>query len=356
MIKTILTTLFLASRVSVWAASSLTTPIIIGHRGASGHRPEHTLESYKLAIQMGADYIEPDLVMTKDKVLIARHENEISGTTDVAEKFPDRKTTKTIDGNKVTGWFTEDFTLKEIKKLKAKERLATRSQSFNGKFDIPTFEEIIELVQKESKARKKNIGLYPETKHPSYFQSIQLPLEEPLIEMLKKHNLNNKDSLVFIQSFELTNLKKIKTLSPLPLIYLLEEPGITPYDHVLAKDKRTYEDMLKPANLKELKLTVDGIGPYKRYIIPAGKLNNRLPATNLVKDAHEAGLKVHPYTFRSDAQYLLNEYKSNPEAEYLEFFFAGVDGVFSDFPDAAVKARDKFLKLQSKLKPKGTKK
>ena len=215
-------------------------PLIIGHRGACGHRPEHTLESYKLAITMNADYVEPDLVSTKDHVLIARHENEIGGTTDVEKKFPNRKTTKTIDGKEVTGWFTEDFTLKEIKTLRAKERLDFRDHSFDGQFEIPTFEEILTLVQAESKRLNKKIGVYPETKHPSYFQSIHLSLEEPLIDLLNKFNLNDKKSFIFIQSFELTNLKKLKKMTPLPLIYHIDDPELVHYDHVLAKDKRTY--------------------------------------------------------------------------------------------------------------------
>ncbi len=313
-------------------------PLIVGHRGACGHRPEHTLESYKLAISMGADYVEPDLVSTKDHVLVARHENEIGGTTDVEKKFPNRKTTKVIDGKKVTGWFTEDFTLKEIKTLRAKERLDFRDHSFDGKFEIPTFEEILNLVQAESKKLNKKIGIYPETKHPSYFQSINLPLEEPLIDLLNKFKLNDKKSSVFIQSFELTNLKKLKKMTPLPLIYLIDDPDLVPYDHVLAKDKRTYLDMLNPSNLKEISLTASGIGPYKRYIIPADSKNNALPPTSLIKNAHALGLKVHAYTFRSEGQYLLNDYKNNPTSEYFAYFNLGVDGLFTDFPDAAVKA------------------
>lgn len=337
-------------------AYKMIKPLIIGHRGACGHRPEHTLESYKLAISMGADYVEPDLVSTKDHVLIARHENEIGGTTDVETKFPNRKTTKTIDGNKVTGWFTEDFTLKEIKTLRAKERLDFRDHSFDGKFEIPTFEEVLTLVKAESKRLKKNIGVYPETKHPSYFQSVNLPLEEPLIEMLNKFKLNDAKSLVFIQSFELTNLKKLKKLTPLPLIYLLDDPEIVPYDHVLAKDKRTYLEMLKPENLKEISLTASGIGPYKRYIIPADSSNHSMAPTTLIDDAHAVGLKVHPYTFRSETKYLLTDYNNDPSAEYYEYFKLGVDGLFTDFPDAAVKAwaeyQIKFKKTKTPLKGK----
>ncbi len=348
MLKWILTTTLCFSIADAKQAS-MTRPLIIGHRGACGHRPEHTLESYKLAISYGADYIEPDLVSTKDHVLIARHENEIGGTTDVATKFPDHKTTKIIDGKKITGWFTEDFTLKEIKTLRANERLDSRDHSFDGKFEVPTFEEILTLVQSASKKQKKQIGVYPETKHPSYFVSINLPLEESLIEMLKKFNMNTQNSLVFIQSFEMESLKKIKKMSPVSLIYLIDDPEMVPYDHFLAHDKRTYGDMTKPENLKELSLTVAGIGPSKRYIIPSDFNNNALPATKLIDNAHAAGLKVHPYTFRSEKQYLLRDYKESSTAEYIQFFKLGVDGLFTDFSDDAVKAWNQYsMELEKK--------
>jgi glycerophosphoryl diester phosphodiesterase len=315
-------------------------PLIFGHRGACGYRPEHTLASYELAIAMGADYIEPDLVMTKDGVLMARHENEISGTTDVAEKFPSRKTTKKVDGKEITGWFIEDFTMKEIKTLKAKERLAFRDHSFDGKFEVPTFKEVLELVKKQ----KRIVGVYPETKHPTYFQSIGLPLEEALIKELKTHGLNKTGSAVFIQSFELTNLKKIKKMTKLPLVYLIDDPELVPYDNVVLNDKRTYKEMLTPESLKEISMTAYGIGPYKRYILPENEKGEAMPATELIKNAHAVGLKVYPYTFRSEAQYLLKNYQGDPQKEYLQFFELGVDGLFSDFADQAVLAKQTFLK------------
>lgn len=337
-------------------ASALQKPLVLGHRGACGYRPEHTLASYQLAIDMGADYIEPDLVSTKDGVLIARHENEISETTDVATKFPDRKTTKTIDGKSVTGWFTEDFTLKEIKTLRAKERLSFRDHSYDGQFEIPTFKEVIELAQSQGKKLKRTIGLYPETKHPTYFQSIKLSLEEPLAKELKAAGLNKKSSAVFIQSFELTNLKKLKKLTKNKLVYLIDAPELVPADFQASGDKRTYLDMVsKIENLKDIKKTADGIGPYKRYLIPTKivtakngeKTEEKLPPTALVKAAHAVGLLVHPYTFRSEEKYLLKEYNKDPKAEYLEFFALGVDGVFSDFAADAVAARDAYVKEQT---------
>lgn len=335
---------------------ALAKPLIIGHRGACGYRPEHTLASYQLAIDMGADYIEPDLVITKDGVLIARHENEISETTDVATKFPARKTTKTIDGKSITGWFTEDFTLKEIKTLRAKERLAFRDQSFNGQFEVPTFKEVIELAQSQSKKLKRPIGLYPETKHPTYFQSIKLSLEEPLAKELKTAGLNKKSSPVFIQSFELENLKKLKTLTKNKLVFLIDDPEVVPADFQARGDKRTYMQLMTAEGLKEIKKTADGIGPYKRYILPTKmvidknghSIEEKLSPTPLVKMAHAVGLLVHPYTFRSEEKYLLKDYNKDPQAEYLEFFALGIDGLFSDFPDHAVKARETYLKTLTK--------
>lgn len=340
---------------STLIASALQKPLVLGHRGACGYRPEHTLASYQLAIDMGADYIEPDLVSTKDRVLIARHENEISETTDVAVKFPDRKTTKTIDGKSVTGWFTEDFTLKEIKTLRAKERLAFRDHSYDGQFEIPTFKEVIDLAKSQGKKLKRTIGLYPETKHPTYFQSIKLSLEEPLAKELKAAGLNKKSSAVFIQSFELTNLKKLKALTKNKLVFLIDDPTIVPADFQASNDKRTYMDLLSVEGLKEIKKTADAIGPYKRYIIPTKivtgkngeKTEEKLPPTELVKAAHAVGLLVHPYTFRSEEKYLLKDYNKDPKAEYLEFFALGVDGVFSDFAADAVAARDAYVKEQT---------
>lgn len=331
-------------------------PLVLGHRGACGYRPEHTLASYQLAIDQGADFIEPDLVSTKDGVLIARHENEISETTDVATKFPDRKTTKTIDGKTVTGWFTEDFTLKEIKTLRAKERLAFRDQSFNGQFEIPTFKEVLALVKEQTKKQKREIGIYPETKHPTYFQSLKLDLEEPLANELKKAGLNKKTSPVFIQSFELTNLKRLKKMTQNKLVFLIDDPEVVPADFAASGDKRTYLQLMTAEGLKEIAKTADGIGPYKRYLLPTKivtdkkgeKSEEKMPPTSLVKMAHAAGLLVHPYTFRSEEKYLLKEYNKDPQAEYLEFFAMGVDGLFSDFPDQAVKARDTYLKSKTK--------
>lgn len=320
------------------ASQPASSPLVIGHRGASGYRPEHTLESYRLAIKMGADFIEPDLVITKDKVLIARHENEISGTTDVAIKFPDRKTTKEVDGKKIEGWFAEDFTLKEIKTLRAKERLPQRDHNFDGQFEIPTLEEVIAL------AKKEKVGIYPEMKHPTFFKTQNLDLVPELIKILKKHKLNSMDSKIFVQSFELTALKEIKAAIPVKTIFLLDDPQINAFDTVVEGKPRTYLSYVSsPEAMKELSALVYGIGPYKRYLIPTDANGNLTKPTPILALAHQFGLKVHPYTFRSDKEYLAKEYNGDPKKEYIEFFKLGVDGLFSDFPDTAVAARKEFL-------------
>jgi glycerophosphoryl diester phosphodiesterase len=226
-----------------------------------------------------------------------------------------------------------------MKTLRAKERLEFRDHSFDGKFEVATFEEILTLIKKQ----KRKVGVYPETKHPTYFHSIGLPLENAVIKTLAKYGMNSKKSLVFLQSFELSSLKIMKKLSPLPLIYLIDDPELTPFDHVAHGDKRTYQDMLKPENLKEISETAYGIGPYKRYILPEDKDGNLLPATSLIHDAHAVNLKVHPYTFRKEARYLNKAYQGDPQKEYLQFFELGVDAVFSDFSDIAVQAKRTFL-------------
>ncbi|WP_347339489.1 esterase-like activity of phytase family protein [Planktothrix sp. FACHB-1355] len=329
-------------------------PIVIGHRGASGYRPEHTLASYELAIDMGADYIEPDLVSTKDGVLVARHENDITGTTDVANRpeFADRKTTKVVDGQSITGWFTEDFTLAELKTLRAKERLSFRDQSFNGQFQIPTLQEVIDLAKRKSTEKGRTIGIYPETKHPTYFQSIGLPLEDRLVDILNKNGYTGPDAPVYIQSFEVSNLKYLNTKTDVPLVQLLDATDVgpdgklietKPYDFVVSGDPRTYGDLRTPQGLTEIATYADGIGPWKRMIVSVDANNKTLTPTTLVPDAHAAVLLVHPYTFRNEPTYLATDYNNSPQAEYDQFYKLGVDGLFSDFSDTAVKERQQLL-------------
>jgi glycerophosphoryl diester phosphodiesterase len=331
-------------------------PLVIGHRGASGYRPEHTLASYRLAIGMGADYIEPDLVSTRDHVLVDRHENEISTTTDVADhpEFADRKTTRTIDGVSLTGWFTEDFTLAELRTLRAKERipeLRPDNTVFNGLYQVPTFQEVIDL------AKRAGVGIYPETKHPTYFDSIGLSLEEPLLAALRANGYQGPRAKVFIQSFETGNLKELSRRTQLPLVQLLSDVG-APYDLVAAGDPRTYADLSTPEGLAEIATYADGIGPSKNQIVPRDADQNLLEPTSLVDDAHRAGLLAHPYTFRNENNFLPADFRegnpASPPAEYLRatgdapaeyrlFFRLGVDGLFSDNPDTAVASRHQFF-------------
>ncbi|KQX76387.1 glycerophosphodiester phosphodiesterase [Aeromicrobium sp. Root472D3] len=325
---------------------------VFAHRGASGYRPEHTLAAYELAIRMGADYIEPDLVSTKDGVLVARHENEISGTTDVADhpEFAQRKTTKTIDGVAVSGWFTEDFTLRELRTLRAKERLPgvrAGNTRYDGRFQVPTFDEILDLVRREGRARGRTIGVAPETKHPTYFRSIGLPLERPLLRSLRLAGLDSKRSKVVIQSFETSNLRQLSRETKVKLVQLTSATG-APYDLVAQGDPRTYADLMSPAGLRRVATYADWLGPEKNSVIPRDAAGFLAQPTSVVDDAHRAGLKVVVYTFRDENQFLPADFRNgvDPNAkgdifgELQAFFDTGIDAVFSDYPDTAVAARD----------------
>ncbi|MEA5553738.1 glycerophosphodiester phosphodiesterase family protein [Anabaena cylindrica UHCC 0172] len=350
-------------------------PIVIGHRGASGELPEHTLGSYKLAIERGADFIEPDLVSTKDGVLIARHEPILDNTTNIAEVFgEDRKSTKMLDGVEVTAYFASDFTLAEIKTLKAKMPQSFRPQVFNDLYEIPTFEEIIELVKQVELDTGRKIGIYPETKHPTFHDDLGLSLEEPLLATLEAEGFTDP-SRVFIQSFEVSNLKELNGKTDIPLIQLLdaydvaldgsliyEDVNARPYDFTVNGDTRTYGDLQTSAGLAEIATYADGIGPWKRMIVSVegvdangdgvaddvngdGVVNDAdktlTAPTSLVQDAHAAGLLVHPYTFRNEDRYLASDYNGNPEEEFKQFINLGVDGYFTDFPGTGDLVRDK---------------
>ena len=335
-------------------SASPAEPLVIGHRGSSGYRPEHTLASYELAIALGADYIEPDLVSTKDHVLVARHENDITGTTDVSNhpEFASRKRTKVIDGATITGWFTEDFTLAELKTLRAKERLpALRpgNTAFDGLYEIPTFDQVVKL------AKQAGVGVYPETKHPSYFDSIGLSLEEPLLATLRANGWDNAHAPVFIQSFEVANLKELNKLTKVKLVQLLDAAG-KPYDFTAAGDPRTYSDLATASGLEGIAHYADGVGPNKNLIVPRDAANHLLPPTRFVQAAHRAGLVVHPWTFRRENTVLPEEFRQGDPAQpaYLAaagnlpgelalFYRLGVDGVFSDNADVAVAVRTKLF-------------
>jgi glycerophosphoryl diester phosphodiesterase len=311
---------------------------VIAHRGASGHRPEHTLAAYALAIDMGADFIEPDLVSTKDSVLVARHENEIGGTTDVAEKFPDRRATRTIDGNRVTGWFTEDFTLAELRTLRARERLPMRSHAHDGREPIPTLEEILDLVQRRSRETGRRIGVYPETKHSSYFRSIGRPLEEPLLAALARRGWTTASAPVFIQSFEVENLRALRRRTGVRLVQLIDNHG-GPADSSVSPDMpRSYASMVTPDGLARIARYANAVGVEKSLVLPIDSAGRAGTPTPLVRDAHRAGLAVHVWTLRSDASFLPKTYRGDAAAEWRALAALGVDGIFGDFPDVGVAA------------------
>ncbi len=346
------------------AARGAERPIVIGHRGASGERPEHTLAAYELAIEQGADFVEPDLVATKDGVLLCRHENEISSTTDVASRpeFAARRTTKTIDGTPTTGWFSEDFTLAEIRTLRARERLPQlRGTAFDGRFGVPTFDELLALVAATNarpQRRGRPLGVYPETKHPSYFEGLGLALEAPLVEALRRHGLDRADAPVFVQSFEVSNLRRLATLTRVPLVQLIEPAG-RPWDFTLGRFARSYADMIRPEGLREIATYARGIGVHKNLVLPRGPDDRLLPATTLVRDAHAAGLLVHVFTLRAENQFLPSELRRGPElaaagdlaGEAERFLRAGVDGFFTDHPGIGVKARDTLAGARGALSP-----
>ncbi|KVP39436.1 glycerophosphodiester phosphodiesterase [Burkholderia ubonensis] len=335
---------------------------VIGHRGASALRPEHTLASYRKAIEDGADVIEPDLVSTRDGVLVARHENEISGTTNVSAlpQFASRKTTKTIDGVPLTGWFTEDFTLAELKTLRARERIAQfrpANTAYNDQYEIPTFDEIVALAKQMSAQVGRTIHLYPETKHPTYFQSIGLPLEDRLVDALQKDPYTARTATIYIQSFEVANLKAIRSRigSSQPnwkLVQLMDDAAQRPYDFVKANDKRTYGDLSTRDGMREVATYANGVGPYKASIIAVGADDTLQQPTPYVRYAHEAGLVVHPYTFRPENNFLPASLKDGGAAsarntagsvrEIQAYLRAGIDGFFTDDPAVGRTAVDTF--------------
>lgn len=344
-------------------------PIVIGHRGASGERPEHTLESYRLAIEQGADFIEPDLVLTKDGAMVARHEPMLDGTTDVASKFPaSRMSTKNVDGVPTTAYFAGDFTLAELKTLRAVQPRASRPQGFNGLYAIPTLEEIITLAKTEGARLGRTIGIYPEIKH-STFHAVEAgfganTFEDKLLTLLHLAYGNTASAPVYIQSFEVANLQYLNGRTSLRLVQLIDADDVKddgslslvapyrqPYDFVVRGDARTFADLLTPAGLDFVKTYADGIGPWKPYLVRTvndgvertgdgvvdGRDRRVEGSTGVVEAAHARGLRVHPYTFRDDAG-LLGFKDGRTEIDY--YFKLGVDGLFTDFPATGVAARD----------------
>ncbi|WP_326788853.1 glycerophosphodiester phosphodiesterase [Streptomyces sp. NBC_00151] len=336
---------------------SLPRPTVIGHRGASGYRPEHTFGSYQLALDLGADVVEAgDLVPTRDGHLVCRHEPEIGGTTDVSAhpEFAGRKTTKTLDGVPTTGWFTEDFTLAELKTLRAVERIpANRPHNtlYNGRWEIPTFEEVLRWQDEQTRRRGKQVWIYPETKHPTYFRALGLGLEERVAKLLRKYGKDKKDSPVILQSFEPSSIQRLDKLVGNPLVVLLSAANTRPWDFAAAGDPRTVADLVTPAGLKWIASYAQGIGPTLDLVIPKDAAGNLTTPTTLVADAHRAGLVLHPYTMRNENPFLPANFRQGTAADaygdpfgaFKVYFETGIDGVFSDNADTAVLARADFL-------------
>jgi glycerophosphoryl diester phosphodiesterase len=351
--------------VSAWLCSWLcgcattmigpeTAPQIIAHRGASGYLPEHTFEAYRLGIEQGADFIEPDLVSTRDGFLVARHEPNITLTTDVAQRaeFADRRRTRIVDGRTEDGWFTVDFTLAELRTLRAVQARPERSQQYNGQFLVPTFEEIIALAQREAARVGRPIGVYPETKHPTWHCELGLPLEERMLAALRDAGWTERDSPVFLQSFESGNLRWLRERTRLRLVQLIDADGLEPDGRPRAPAPWTSaghctqypqgelpRDFGTPASFRRVAEYADVIAPWKRYLISVDADNRLLPASNFVALAREAGLGVHTWTFRNEPAMLATDYGDDPAREYAQFFALGIDGLFTDFPDTAVAAR-----------------
>ncbi|PWW23985.1 glycerophosphoryl diester phosphodiesterase [Geodermatophilus normandii] len=329
--------------------------LVIGHRGASGYRPEHTLAAYELAARTGADHVECDVVSTADGVLVCRHENDITGTTDVADhpEFADRRTTKVVDGVALTGWFTEDMTLEELRTLRAVERLPdVREENtlYDGLYPVPTLEEYLDLRADLSRELRREVGAYVETKHPTYFDSIGLSLEEPLLAALRAAGLDRRNAPVFLQSFETGNLRELDAAGVrVPLVQLLAVSG-APADLVAAGDPRTYADLSTAAGLAEVATYADGVGPEKDQVIPRDPDGTLGEPTSFVADAHASGLLVHPYTFRNENTFLpadLHEGEAPDDygraiEEQLAFWATGIDGLFTDNPDTGVVSRQLF--------------
>jgi glycerophosphoryl diester phosphodiesterase len=335
----------------------LPVPTIIGHRGASGYRPEHTLGAYQLALDMGADIVEAgDLVPTKDGHIVCRHEPEIGGTTDVADhpEFASRKTTKVLDGVPVTGWFTEDFTLAELKTLRATERIpANRPNNtlYDGVWEIPTFEEVLQWQEEQTRKRGKQVWIYPELKHPTYFRKLGLGLEERVAKLLRKYGRNKWNSPVILQSFEPTSIQRLNKLVDNPLVVLLSGASTRPWDFVETGDPRTVADLVKPAGLREIASYAQGIGPTLDLVIPKDANGRLTRPTTLVADAHKVGLVLHPWTLRNENPFLPADFRKGTEADaygdvfgaYKAYFATGIDGVFTDHPDTGLLAREAFV-------------
>ncbi|MFH0251376.1 glycerophosphodiester phosphodiesterase, partial [Streptomyces chitinivorans] len=335
--------------------TTLPTPAVIAHRGASGYRPEHTLGAYQLALDMGADVIEQDLVPTRDGHLVCRHENDITGTTDVADhpEFADRKATRTVDGTEITGWFTEDFTLAELKTLRATERIpGTRPDNtlYDGRWTVPSFEEVLRWAEREGRRRGRPVWLHIETKHPSYFRGLGLGLEERLAKLLRRYGRDRANSPTFLQSFEPSSMERMSRLVRTPRVVLLSSASSRPWDFTEAGDPRTVADLVTPRGLEWISGFAQGIGPTLDLVVPR-RADGRLgEPTTLVRDAHARGLLIHPYTMRNENRFLPADFRrgTDPDAygdafgALRAYFATGIDGIFADQPDTALLAAEDF--------------
>ena len=357
-----------AGRVLPWSSPVHSLPLVLAHRGASGHRPEHTLAAYELSVAMGADYIEPDLVMTKDGVLVDRHEPEIGTTTDVAARpeFADRRCTKVLDGVAVDGWWAEDFTLEEFKSLRAIERLPSirpANTAYDGQQDVPTFEELLDLRERLSREHGREIGIIPEIKHSTYLHNLGFDPEAATMGLVERFGLNRHDAPLWIQSFEVGNLIRLREeFGYAAALVFLNEFGQAPYDYVAASDPRGYAELLQPAGLDWIAEWVDGIGPEKLFVYGTDADGHLTEPTSLVADAHAAGLLVTPWTFRAENHFLPPEFRVPDEAgvvrkhehgravaEALVYLEAGIDGMFCDNTDVFATAKHEFLRGREAL-------
>ncbi|WP_344233155.1 glycerophosphodiester phosphodiesterase [Kribbella hippodromi] len=310
--------------------------LVIAHRGASGYRPEHTSAAYRLAAVQGADYLEPDLVATLDGVLVCRHENEISSTTDVADHpvFADRKITKIVDGTAVTGWFVEDFTYAELRTLRAKERmpaLRASNTAYDGLEEVPTFDEVVALARRESARLGRPIGVIPELKHPAYFRRLGLPLEELLAERIVALGLRADE--IMVQSFEPTSLRRLAVMARVPLVQLIDSES-APNDFLRTGDGRSYADLMAPSGLREIATYAQVLALHKDLVIPRTADGCLGEPTRLVDQAHRAGLAVQAWTFRAERRFLPTA--TDFATEVTRFAALGLQGIFADHPDQAV--------------------
>lgn len=320
----------------------MVTPAVVAHRGASGYRPEHTLDAYRMAIRMGADDIELDLVISADGVLVVRHESELSETTDVARllEFASRRRTRLVDGRRRTGWFADDFTIAELKHLTATERwpsLRPASAAYDGRCGVPTFNEVLAMVRAESVREGRTIGVMAELKHAHHYASLGLSMEEAMLADLRRHDLDHARSRVSVMSLEVEVLRRLATQTQIPVVQLLGPADHHPVDLRASGDRRTFGDLTTPAGLDEIDEYADGIGPHTSLLLPPDAAGRIESPSSLVREAHRRWLTVHAWTLRAERRFLPSGVPSL--SHYARRLLdAGVDGLITDHPDLALRA------------------